>query len=85
MTPPRERQPSSPLLESHDEPRAISPAQFDAHLQAHALLEQRLEAAARRSDPVQLSGHGWTFQGRGGYLLAIGALAVLAFWLWLRK
>lgn len=71
------------LLGSRDTPSAISQADFEAHLEAHRLLEAHLERSKRRSDPVRLSGHGWTVRGRGEYLLVMAGLALVAFWLWL--
>lgn len=85
---PRERLPSSPFLESRDEPHAISPADFEAHLLSHAQLERdftALRERARRSDSVSLQGPGgWTLKGRGWYIVLVAGMALLAFIAWLR-
>jgi hypothetical protein len=89
MTEPRKRQESHPILDSRDEPRAISPAEFDAHMRAHALLETRLNTVetnarnARSSDSIALRGpNGWSVRGRGGYLTAIAFFAVVGVVVW---
>lgn len=77
----RDRQPSYPLLDSRDEPKAISPADFEAHLEAHRLLDARLN-----SDPVKLkTPNGLVVSGSGRYIVILAALALVAFvaWLWL--
>lgn len=78
----RDEQQSHPILDSRDDPRAISPADFEAHLAAHRLLEQRLN-----SDPVKLEKgpNGLVVSGGGKYIIALAALALVAFvaWLWL--
>lgn len=77
----REQQPSYPMIDSRDEPRAISPAAFEAHLEAHRLLEAKL-----KSDPVSLKGpNGLVVSGSGRYIVILAALALVAFvaWLWL--
>lgn len=79
---PRDPQQSYPIVDSRDEPNAISPADFEAHLQAHRLLEQRL-----KSDPVRLKApNGLVVSGSGRYIVILAALALVAFvcWLWLR-
>lgn len=77
----RDRQPSYPIIDSRDEPKAISPSDFAAHLEAHRLLEARL-----KSDPVSLKGpNGLVVSGSGRYIVILAALALVAFvaWLWL--
>jgi len=79
----RDRQRSSPLLESHDEPRAVSPALLEAHLEAHRQLEERLQAVERRSNPVRLGWRGLFVQGSGLWLVLLGVLALVAWLAWL--
>jgi hypothetical protein len=78
----RDPQQSYPVLDSRDEPRAISPADFEAHLEAHRILEQRLN-----SEPVKLEKgpNGLVVSGGGRYIVILAALALIAFvaWLWL--
>lgn len=77
----RDPQRSYPILDSRDEPKAISPAEFSAHLEAHRLLESRL-----KSDPVRLKGpNGLVVSGSGRYIVILAAFALAAFvaWLWL--
>jgi hypothetical protein len=85
----RDRLPSSPLLESHDEPRAISPAVFEAHLVAHQQIDDRLRAIeATKSDSTALKGPGgWAIKGPSRYLVVVllFALADVALWIWTRR
>jgi hypothetical protein len=82
MNPPRDPQQSHPLIDSRDEPQAISPAEFEAHLEAHRILEQRLN-----SEPVKLEKgpNGLVVSGGGRYIVILATIALLAFvaWLWL--
>lgn len=85
----RDRQASRPILDPRDEPRAISPAEFTAHLMAHRELDERLAAlesrAARRSDPVvfERTSNRLLFRARGTYTIALALLATLYGGLWL--
>lgn len=94
----REAQRSYPMLEPRDVPNAISPADLDAHLRAHQLFderfrdfrksfEERLKAVENRRDStpvvIEKSANRWVFRAKGGYAVALGVLALIAFGIWL--
>jgi len=82
----REPHHSSPLLDTADEPHFVSPADWQAHLIAHAQLDQYLREK-RQSDSIALkSANGWTLKGRAGYILAVVLMLSIDFiaWIWTR-
>lgn len=91
----REKFQSYPLLDSRDEPRAISQADFNAHLLAHRDLDERIRLFEghlvahewQRSDssPVTLekTSSGLVVKGNGRYIVWLALIAMLAFVAWL--
>lgn len=75
----RKPQPSYGLTETRDEPRAISEADFQAHLVAHQELEKRLD-----STPVSIvkDDKGLSITGSGKYIMLICLFAACAFVAW---
>lgn len=86
------------MLESRDVPNAIAPAELEAHLRAHQLFderflefrkafEERLKAVENRRDStpvvIERSANRWVFRAKGGYAVALAALALIAFGIWL--
>jgi hypothetical protein len=90
----RERQPSSPIIDTRDDPLAPHQADLDAALKVLASQdawlanhETRLlvvERHCRASSRVELRlPSGWRVSGKGWYLIALAALAVTGLALWL--
>lgn len=83
----RDRLPSSPIVDTRDDPLAPSQADLDAALQTLANHETRLQVVERKfreSSRVELRlPSGWRISGKGWYLIALGSLAVTALALWL--
>lgn len=73
------RQPPFSLVESRDEPRAISQADFEAHLVAHQELEQRLDSSPVR---IEKNEKGLSISGSGKYIVWICLFAAAAFVAW---
>lgn len=84
----REPFPSSPIIDTRDDPLAPSQADLDCALQTLANHETRLlvvERRCRESSRVELRfPSGWRISGKGWYLIVLGALAVTALALWLK-
>ena len=75
----RKPQPQYGLTETRDDPRAISQADFEAHLVAHQELEKRLDSA-----PVSIvkDDKGLSITGSGKYIVWICLFAASAFVAW---
>lgn len=85
LVPPSSSRRTNPNLDLRDCPESISIADFEAHLAAHRILDQRLQDA-RKSDPVTIRKGPFSISGRGAYVigLALIALAAETVWLFLR-
>lgn len=75
----RKAHPPFSLVETRDDPRAISEADFQAHLLAHQELEKRLD-----STPVSIvkDDKGLSITGSGKYIMLICLFAACAFVAW---
>lgn len=82
MVPPPSSRRTNPNLDLRDCPEAISVAAFEAHLEAHRLLEEQLKAA-RKSDPITLRRGPLAISGRGAYVIGLALIALAAEIAWL--